>query len=224
MSIFINWGKLHHSASCNKYGIQTCVTCPQGGHALWEKVSQSVWYWKENKYPQSKITFGRGNWSLFLKVLGPKYKKLTFCEIWTKAEVLHLGNAIQAQSSAWQAVRKNQPASADVKITLAQCYTWSSMPLQWVSNFLPRRQTQPCPVVRWRLERMMSTAPKLTHAGFVSGEQSLAGIAPGLVAGHGQDCVGSSWEWQTVTGAPCNANIYQRTARRKIWPLKEKGI
>lgn len=31
------------------------------------------------------------------------------------------------------------------------------------------------------------------HSRLLSGEQAGAGIAPGVVAGYGQDCVGSSW-------------------------------
>lgn len=107
---------------------------------------------------------------------------------------------------------------------LAQCCTCSIIPL-WADtssssvSVFPLEQIQPQLIVRWRLERMMSTALKLMHSRFISEVQTGARIAPRLVTECGQECSGSSWQWQPVLGW---SQRYPRSAYRKIWPLKKK--
>lgn len=46
-------------------------------------------------------------------------------------------------------------------------------------------------------------------------------VRPGLCRELLALAPGSHSQWR---GVPCDANIYQRSAHRKMWPLKEKGM
>lgn len=63
---------------------------------------------------------------------------------------------------------------------------------------------------------MMSTALKLMHSRLISGEQAGAGIVPGLVAGHGQDCVGTSWLGFLAVAA--------RDGEHLVMPMHTQGV
>lgn len=251
MSIFIKWGKLHHSASCNKHSIQTHVKCLQGSHALRGKISQALWYWKENKEYQSKITFGHGNWRLpdsfgnlkhmnvkksFLRrIISPKYKKLTFYESWIKAKVLHLASVIQAQSNAWQAVRKYQPASHDFKMTTSPVLHMKRHPSVggyillfsgYQTFFSSDTASSYCHMKTQEDDehclKVSAFKAYFRRTGWGSNSNSACGWAwPGLCGELLALAPGSGRQWQ---GAPCDANAYPRSACRKIRPLKEKGM